>query len=77
MCEITEDTAIAMCQSGLKGLEALDFTFTPVTPKALVQFNSMFISFSIYFFLLICRHVKFPSLWGSLPHLDVKIVPFA
>ncbi|CAH1783173.1 unnamed protein product [Owenia fusiformis] len=38
--EMTEETSILMCKQGLKGLEALDFTFTPVTPKSILQFIS-------------------------------------
>ncbi|XP_070539841.1 F-box only protein 41-like isoform X1 [Ptychodera flava] len=40
MLEITEEIAVSMCQNGLRGLENLIFTATPVTPKALLQFNS-------------------------------------
>ena len=40
MCEVTEETAVSMCHHGLRGLESLDFTFTPVTPHALLHFAS-------------------------------------
>ncbi|XP_013418991.2 uncharacterized protein LOC106179780 [Lingula anatina] len=46
MCQVMENTALAMCKAGLKGLQILEFTFTPVTPKALVHFNSA------------CHHLK-------------------
>ena len=35
---VTEETASAMCQLGLRGLQVLMFTFTPVSPAALKQF---------------------------------------
>ncbi|XP_077864703.1 uncharacterized protein LOC100369563 [Saccoglossus kowalevskii] len=40
MLEITEEIAISMCRNGLRAIERLIFTATPVTPKALLQFNS-------------------------------------
>ena len=40
MCEIGEEDAHSMCAVGLKGLQHLDFTFTPVTPKAILYFIS-------------------------------------
>ena len=38
--EVGEDTARAMCTEGLKTLATLEFTFTPVTPKALLVLSS-------------------------------------
>ncbi|XP_077992073.1 uncharacterized protein LOC144446194 [Glandiceps talaboti] len=38
MFEVTEEIAVAMCENGLRDLETLIFTATPVTPKALLQF---------------------------------------
>ncbi|XP_071947498.1 uncharacterized protein [Antedon mediterranea] len=40
MQEMTEETAVGMCSNGLRGLETIIFTATPVTPKAIIQFNS-------------------------------------
>ncbi|XP_078659810.1 uncharacterized protein LOC144904653 [Branchiostoma floridae x Branchiostoma belcheri] len=40
MLEITEAFAVEMCRSGLKGLRVLEFSFTPVSPQALMHFNS-------------------------------------
>ncbi|XP_035674575.1 uncharacterized protein LOC118414563 [Branchiostoma floridae] len=40
MLEITEAFAVEMCRNGLKGLRVLEFSFTPVTPQALLHFNS-------------------------------------
>ena len=45
MCEIGEDDARSLCAVGLKGLEELDFTFTPVTPKAILYFISTYIMY--------------------------------
>ena len=42
MCEVTESVAMEMCDVGLAHLECLDFTFTPVTPKALLYFVSKY-----------------------------------
>uniref|UniRef100_A0A2R8P556 F-box only protein 41 n=1 Tax=Callithrix jacchus TaxID=9483 RepID=A0A2R8P556_CALJA len=44
--EITQEVAAEVCREGLKGLEMLVLTATPVTPKALLHFNS------------ICRNLK-------------------
>ena len=49
MCEIGEEDAISMCAAGLKGLQELDFTFTPVTPKAILYFISEYESTSSFF----------------------------
>lgn len=38
--EINQEVAAEMCREGLKGLEMLVLTSTPVTPKALLHFNS-------------------------------------
>ena len=38
--EITQEVAAEVCREGLKGLEMLVLTATPVTPKALLHFNS-------------------------------------
>ncbi|EDO42697.1 predicted protein [Nematostella vectensis] len=40
VCHVTEDAAYAMCQQGLIGLRCLFFTFTPVSPDAILQFYS-------------------------------------
>ncbi|XP_031238238.1 F-box only protein 41 isoform X2 [Mastomys coucha] len=37
--EITQEVAAEVCREGLKGLEMLVLTATPVTPKALLHFN--------------------------------------
>lgn len=42
MFEISEGDARTLCGAGLTGLEELDFTFTPVTPKALLYFISKY-----------------------------------
>ncbi|XP_008489306.2 F-box only protein 41 [Calypte anna] len=39
--EINQEVAAEMCREGLKGLEMLVLTSTPVTPKALLHFNSV------------------------------------
>ncbi|XP_026868378.2 F-box only protein 41 [Electrophorus electricus] len=44
--EINQEVAAEMCREGLKGLEMLVLTSTPVTPKALLHFNS------------VCRNLK-------------------
>ena len=44
MCEIGEEDARKLCGVGLKGLEELDFTFTPVTPKAILHFISEWVN---------------------------------
>ncbi|NXR76893.1 FBX41 protein, partial [Pycnonotus jocosus] len=46
VAEINQEVAAEMCQEGLKGLEMLVLTSTPVTPKALLHFNS------------VCRNLK-------------------
>lgn len=38
--EINQEVAAEVCREGLKGLEMLVLTSTPVTPKALLHFNS-------------------------------------
>ena len=38
--EITQEVTAEVCREGLKGLEMLVLTATPVTPKALLHFNS-------------------------------------
>lgn len=40
VAEINQEVAAEMCREGLKGLEMLVLTSTPVTPKALLHFNS-------------------------------------
>ena len=55
MCEVTEDVATEMCREGLKGLQALDFTFTPVTPKALMQFYSKYHGLTL---MLVANYTK-------------------
>lgn len=40
--EINQEVAAEVCREGLKGLEMLVLTSTPVTPKALLHFNSEF-----------------------------------
>lgn len=40
--EINQEVAAEVCREGLKGLEMLVLTSTPVTPKALLHFNSKF-----------------------------------
>ena len=37
MAEFTEETAYALCLCGFRGLEAVSFTFTPVTDGAVKQ----------------------------------------
>ncbi len=54
MCEITEADALKLCGSGLQRVETLEFTFTPVTPKALLHFARKFTG---PLFLLICLGV--------------------
>ncbi|XP_048365662.1 F-box only protein 41 [Sphaerodactylus townsendi] len=44
--EVNQEVAAEVCREGLKGLEMLVLTFTPVTPKALLHFNS------------VCRNLK-------------------
>uniref|UniRef100_H3DL15 F-box protein 41 n=1 Tax=Tetraodon nigroviridis TaxID=99883 RepID=H3DL15_TETNG len=44
--EINQEVAAEVCREGLKGLEMLVLTSTPVTPKALLHFNS------------VCRNLK-------------------
>ncbi|XP_069061716.1 F-box only protein 41 [Pleurodeles waltl] len=44
--EINQEVAAEVCREGLKGLEMLVLTSTPVTPKALLHFNS------------VCRNIK-------------------
>lgn len=39
--EINQEVAAEVCREGLKGLEMLVLTSTPVTPKALLHFNSV------------------------------------
>ncbi|XP_038648850.1 F-box only protein 41 [Scyliorhinus canicula] len=39
--EINQEVAADVCREGLKGLEMLVLTSTPVTPKALLHFNSV------------------------------------
>ncbi|XP_061849463.1 F-box only protein 41 [Colius striatus] len=46
MAEINQEVAAEVCREGLKGLEMLVLTSTPVTPKALLHFNS------------VCRNLK-------------------
>ncbi|KFO79738.1 F-box only protein 41 [Cuculus canorus] len=46
VAEINQEVAAEMCREGLKGLEMLVLTSTPVTPKALLHFNS------------VCRNLK-------------------
>ncbi|NXF12928.1 FBX41 protein, partial [Smithornis capensis] len=46
VAEINQEVAAEVCQEGLKGLEMLVLTSTPVTPKALLHFNS------------VCRNLK-------------------
>ncbi|XP_044515224.1 F-box only protein 41 [Gracilinanus agilis] len=46
VAEITQEVAAEVCREGLKGLEMLVLTATPVTPKALLHFNS------------VCRNLK-------------------
>ena len=43
--EINQEVAAEVCREGLKGLEMLVLTSTPVTPKALLHFNSEFKNF--------------------------------
>lgn len=38
--EVNQEVAAEVCREGLKGLEMLVLTSTPVTPKALLHFNS-------------------------------------
>lgn len=38
--EINQEVAAEVCREGLKGLEMFVLTSTPVTPKALLHFNS-------------------------------------
>lgn len=38
--EINQEVAAEVCREGLKGLEMLVLSSTPVTPKALLHFNS-------------------------------------
>uniref|UniRef100_H2ZU47 F-box protein 41 n=1 Tax=Latimeria chalumnae TaxID=7897 RepID=H2ZU47_LATCH len=40
VAEINQEVAAEVCREGLKGLEMLVLTSTPVTPKALLHFNS-------------------------------------
>ncbi|CAM9140766.1 unnamed protein product, partial [Lampetra planeri] len=44
--EINQEVAAEVCREGLKGLEMLVLSSTPVTPKALLHFNS------------VCRNLK-------------------
>ncbi|XP_046901435.1 F-box only protein 41 [Hypomesus transpacificus] len=44
--EVNQEVAADVCREGLKGLEMLVLTSTPVTPKALLHFNS------------VCRNLK-------------------
>ncbi|OWK49965.1 F-box only protein 41 [Lonchura striata] len=46
MAEVNQEVAAEVCREGLKGLEMLVLTSTPVTPKALLHFNS------------VCRNLK-------------------
>ncbi|NXY53151.1 FBX41 protein, partial [Callaeas wilsoni] len=46
VAEINQEVAAEVCREGLKGLEMLVLTSTPVTPKALLHFNS------------VCRNLK-------------------
>ncbi|XP_036406629.1 F-box only protein 41-like [Megalops cyprinoides] len=39
--EVNQEVAAEVCREGLKGLEMLVLTSTPVTPKALLHFNSV------------------------------------
>ncbi|NXO16108.1 FBX41 protein, partial [Oriolus oriolus] len=41
VAEINQEVAAEVCREGLKGLEMLVLTSTPVTPKALLHFNSV------------------------------------
>lgn len=45
--EINQEVAAEVCREGLKGLEMLVLTSTPVTPKALLHFNSEYKTFSV------------------------------
>ncbi|KAE8628767.1 hypothetical protein XENTR_v10000210 [Xenopus tropicalis] len=47
--EINQEVAAEVCREGLKGLEMLVLTSTPVTPKALLHFNSecLFVGWAI------------------------------
>lgn len=42
MKEITEEVAQTLCDAGLKDLQTLEFTNTPVSPKAVHLFSSEF-----------------------------------
>nr|XP_056711601.1 F-box only protein 41 [Euleptes europaea] len=46
VAEVNQEVAAEVCREGLKGLEMLVLTSTPVTPKALLHFNS------------VCRNLK-------------------
>lgn len=45
--EINQEVAAEVCREGLKGLEMFVLTSTPVTPKALLHFNSEYRLFLI------------------------------
>lgn len=45
--EINQEVAAEVCREGLKGLEMFVLTSTPVTPKALLHFNSEYRRFVI------------------------------
>lgn len=53
--EINQEVAAEMCREGLKGLEMLVLTSTPVTPKALLHFNSE----SAYRFITLTHQLDF------------------
>lgn len=63
--EINQEVAAEVCREGLKGLEMLVLTSTPVTPKALLHFNSGWIQLStlICIFLIL---FEVNSHWFSL-----------
>lgn len=45
--EINQEVAAEVCREGLKGLEMFVLTSTPVTPKALLHFNSEYTVFTL------------------------------
>lgn len=47
--EINQEVAAEVCREGLKGLEMLVLTSTPVTPKALLHFNSEYTLYCYFY----------------------------
>ncbi|OWK10462.1 hypothetical protein Celaphus_00005756 [Cervus elaphus hippelaphus] len=63
--EITQEVAAEVCREGLKGLEMLVLTATPVTPKALLHFNKHHAGPAMPSTYAVSRHGSSPSTGAS------------